>query len=407
MNLKKQRLFLYLYEGFVCFRMIDVVWVIFLLGRGYSLAQVGLAEGVFHAASMIFEVPTGMAADLFGRRRTLLFSCLAGVCSGLLMAADGWSGWIYLGMVCSALSFNLSSGTEEALTYDSLLEAGEAERYKKMHADMSVIGRVCSAAACTLSPVAIALGYRYTYLIAVLLNVCAALAVLQLTEPAVTETQKKRSENGFREIGVRMKRHISDTAAFILHHPRTMCKLLSDAAVACPCYLLMMYLQEHLVDCGWPQSWIGVPLLLLPLSGAVGAWLAARSRAGLFKTMLACGLLGGIGTCLAGSKALAVVLAGAGIARICEGYVEIAVSENVNRDFPSDQRATLISIDCMLYSVLMVAVSPLTGWLGSRYHVSVIFYVLGGGLALATLLCGAALPAVQRIRDGAERTPNK
>ena len=44
MNIKKQTGLLYLYEAIICFRMVDVVWVIFLLGRGYSLAEVGIAE---------------------------------------------------------------------------------------------------------------------------------------------------------------------------------------------------------------------------------------------------------------------------------------------------------------------------------------------------------------------------
>lgn len=175
MNIKKQTRLLYLYEAIICFRMVDVVWVLFLLGRGYSLAQVGIAEGVYHITSMIFEVPSGMAADLLGRRRTLIFPGIAGMCSGLCMTLDGWSGWIYCGMIFSALSINLASGTQEAITYDSLLQANCAGQYKTIRANISIIGRVLSALSCTLSPVAIALGYRYTYILTIFLNLCGSL----------------------------------------------------------------------------------------------------------------------------------------------------------------------------------------------------------------------------------------
>ena len=95
-NIKRQTRLLYMYEAFCSFRMVDVVWVIFLLGRGFSLAQVGLAEGVFHVTSMIFEIPSGMAADLFGRKRTLLLSGIAGMCSGVLWRwTDGAAGFIW------------------------------------------------------------------------------------------------------------------------------------------------------------------------------------------------------------------------------------------------------------------------------------------------------------------------
>ena len=52
--------------------------------RGFSIAQVGIAEGVFHVVSMCCEIPSGMVADLIGRKRTLVLSGLvsaAGSCA--------------------------------------------------------------------------------------------------------------------------------------------------------------------------------------------------------------------------------------------------------------------------------------------------------------------------------------
>ena len=419
MNIKKQTFLLYLYDLLISFRLIDTVWVLFLLDRGYTLAQVGIAEGVFHITSMLFEIPSGMFADLFGRKKTLLLSGMAGILSSFFMALDGWSGWIYFGMICSALAFNLASGTQEAIVYDSLLEGKCEDRYKKVWANMSVIGRVAQAAACAASPIAIAMGYRYTYLVMGILGCGTVLSAAGMKEPVLNpekcpESLKSRETEGeaiekttgkvagkisradHRDIRVndlwdiikKVRQHIIDTAIFIREHPRTMCKLLADAAVACPCYLLMMYLQNHLVECGWPKAWIGMPILLIPLAGAIGAWIAAKNKSSLFRAMLVCGIAGGIGTCLAGSKILLVTLSGACIARMCEGFSEITVSENTNREFTSEQRATLVSIDSMFYSVLMVVASPLTGVIGNQYSTSAVFFVLGGTLLGATVLLG-------------------
>ena len=54
MNIKRQSVLMYLYEAALAFRMVDAVWVIFLLERGFSLAEVGTAEGVYHITSMLF-----------------------------------------------------------------------------------------------------------------------------------------------------------------------------------------------------------------------------------------------------------------------------------------------------------------------------------------------------------------
>lgn len=388
MNIKKQTVLMYLYEAALAFRMVDAVWVIFLLERGFSLAEAGIAEGVYHITSMIFEVPSGMAADLFGRKRTLLLSGIVGMCSAILMTLEGWKGFVYCSMIFSALSLNLASGTEEALVYDSLLEAGCEVRYKRAWANISVIARTASAAACLASPIAIMIGFRYTYYISAVLYLCTILFVLPVREPAVTEKQKMRTERMVavkHELGRRWKQHIVGTAVFIRENPKTMLKLFADAALACPCYLIMMYLQEHLVDCGWPKSLIGIPMFVIPLAGAIGTKIAGKSRGGLKRALLLCGVISGIGTLLAGSDMLAIVLIGACIVRMCEGFSEIAVSESVNRDFSSDYRATLVSVGSMCYSVLMVAASPLTGFLGDHFSVNAAFYLLGGMLLAATM----------------------
>lgn len=377
---------MYLYEATLSFRMADAVWVIFLLERGFSLAQVGLAEGVYHVTSLIFEVPSGMAADLFGRKRTLLLSGIVGVCSAILMTLDEWMGFVYCGMIFSALSLNLASGTEEALIYDSLLEARCEAKYKKVWANVNVIARVTNALSCAASPVAILIGYKYTYYIMVGLYLCTILILSGVREPVVTKQQEVRNRNLKGELGKRWKQHIAGTGIFIKDNPKTMLKLLSNAALACPCYLIMMYLQEHLVNCGCPKSFIGIPMLVIPLAGALGTKIAAKNEGRLDKALLICGIISAIGTCLAGNNVLIVVLFGACIVRVCEGFSTLKVSENVNRDFTSDHRATLVSVDSMLYSVLMVVASPVTGFLGEHYSVSMALYLLGGMLLFATMI---------------------
>ena len=131
MNLKRQFFFLHIYNFLVSFRVADGVWVVFLLARGFSLAQVGIAEGVFHVVSFLCEVPSGMLADLVGRKRTLALSGLFGMLSALAMAFSQDFFGVCLSMAFQALMYNLCSGTQEALTYDSLKAVGQEGSYLK------------------------------------------------------------------------------------------------------------------------------------------------------------------------------------------------------------------------------------------------------------------------------------
>lgn len=386
LNIKRQLRYLYAYEAVICFRITDVVWVLFLLNRGYSLVEVGIAEGMFHLTSMICEVPSGMVSDLFGRKKTLVMAGILGGISSLFMGFGDRQIYIYLGMMFSALAITMMSGTEEAILYDSLLEAGEESAYKEKQVNMSIIGRVLSTASYLFSPIAIALGYRKTYLVSAFLNLIQFGIALKMKEPIITECQRERMENPFGQIKKRFLLHINETFSFIKHNPRVMCKLLADAVIGCPCYLTLMYLQEHLVDCGWPEGQIGIPMLVIPIAGTVGTWIASKVNVKLFWAVLICGIGGGIGVMFAGSSVIFSAIAGAMFGRMCEGYITIAVSSDVNKAFSSDQRATLISVDCMLYSVLMIIASPVTGYLGEQLGMKMMFIVFGISILTVTIL---------------------
>lgn len=43
-------------------------WVVILVAQGYNLVEIGLVETVFHITSLIVEIPSGVLADVFGRK---------------------------------------------------------------------------------------------------------------------------------------------------------------------------------------------------------------------------------------------------------------------------------------------------------------------------------------------------
>ena len=122
MNLNKQLFRLNAFGFFACLRIPDAVWVVLLTARGFSLWEIGLAEGIFHIVGLVGEIPSGMAADLLGRRRSLAMAGICGMVSALLMAFSTSFVHVCLSMVFSALASNFISGSDEALLYDSLLQ---------------------------------------------------------------------------------------------------------------------------------------------------------------------------------------------------------------------------------------------------------------------------------------------
>src|SRR5216683_3437681 len=53
----------------------NAIWMIYLVSHGYSPLDVGLLEMLFHVAKFITEIPTGIFADMLGRRKSLVVYC--------------------------------------------------------------------------------------------------------------------------------------------------------------------------------------------------------------------------------------------------------------------------------------------------------------------------------------------
>lgn len=102
----------------------------------HNIALIYAAEAI---TITIFEVPTGVIADLFGRRRTMIIDGLISLASLTFLYIGGSMFNFIVAAILQAIGLSLSSGAENALIYDSLKAAKREKEYKK------VIGRYYSS----------------------------------------------------------------------------------------------------------------------------------------------------------------------------------------------------------------------------------------------------------------------
>ena len=245
MNLQKQLRCVYLHAFTSTLRFTDAVWVALLAARGFTLAQIGLAEGVFHGVSLLCEVPSGMAADLLGRRRTLIFGGALGVVSAATMAFAPSLAFICAGMGLKALGYNLLSGTTEALTYDSLKTAGRERDYIKVDAKASIFMKLASALGALASLLAGVLTSAGYYLADAAVSAVSALAAANLAEPVVTDEQAAREKYILQELPARLRVHILDSLDCLCSSTPARRIIMADAVISLPSYLTSMFVQQR------------------------------------------------------------------------------------------------------------------------------------------------------------------
>lgn len=393
MHLKKQLLHLYLLEIFGSLSLTDGIWIIFLIQRGFSLVEVGLAETAFHIASFFFEIPSGAIADLFGRKKAMIASYLCMILSAVLTVAAWNLPSLCLAMVFTAFSYNLNSGTRDALTYDSLKAGGEEERYLSVNSNQRFL---CSAAV-SLSKLTTGIAGRIGYILSYGCNVVfcgiSILLIGGIKEPQVTESQKNRAKFSFATIGRDMLRQLTGSFRFLRQRPDIAIKMLLDAVIGCGGTLTIFFLQQHFSANGVPLGQIGIFLLVVEIGGMAGTKCAAILARNIPFGRLAgiCALLAAGSVALTGSSIPALSVSGGFALRFFSLILETATSNEINRELPSDQRATLISVGSILFSIAMIAATPPLSFLCDAIGTGSAFLSEGavlGGTAVCLLLLG-------------------
>jgi len=79
----------------------------------------------------------------------------------------------------------------------------------------------------------------------------------------------------------------------------------------------------------------------------------------------------------------------AAAALMCAGFANAALypiqSDSLNALIPSEQRATLISVDSMCFSIAMIVLFPLAGAFADRWGLKTVLLLLGAILLLFLL----------------------
>lgn len=389
LNLKKQLACIYTSDLFSGLRITDAVWVALLAARGFSLWEIGLAESVYHIVSLFCEVPSGMAADLLGRRKTLLSGGVLTVTCNLLMAFAPNLFTICLAMGLNALAMTMFSGTFTALVYDSLKTEGREDEYIQVSANSSQISMLANAIGSLASLLKRFLGFAGFYLLSAAFEGVSTAALALMEEPIVTESQASREKHPLRALPEQFRQLVRDSLHVLRTCPMAVKLIASSALISVPSYLTKMFLQQRLVELGWPTELLFLPLLLGGLACVAGTEIGRRVRCRSMRRLYtACALLCGVGTLLVGAAPAWGGILGM---MLVQGVLEVYLlheSQKLNDAIPSDQRATLISVDSMAYSLLMIPASPLVGAVGDAFGQA------GAGLALlggVIVLSGAAL----------------
>lgn len=97
----------------------------------FSLTNVAIIYAVEGITTVLFLIPTGAIADLFGRKKTIVFGNFIGIISLIFLAIGGSMLMFILFAVITAIASSFVRGADSAMLYDTLKQLGKEKLYQK------------------------------------------------------------------------------------------------------------------------------------------------------------------------------------------------------------------------------------------------------------------------------------
>jgi MFS family permease len=320
------------------------VYPLFLRSRGLDALEVNLVLAAYLIVIFVFEVPTGAAADLVGRKASFVLSCaLRALAFGLYALATGFVDCV-IAEVIDGIGTTLASGALDAWAIDGMRADGDDRPIDRFFARSQVVVRVTMIGGGVASAYIAAIDFSLPWWISA--AGFAATGVIGLVFMHEAPRQSSPSEarsglfaamrEGFGVVG----------AAPVL---TLLCALTAASFFAAiPAHMLW---QQRMLDLSGEGVWIiGWLWALLNLSAVAGSALLPRFLDRWRRSRVLCLAVLWRGFALAFAAiatAFVPALAGWLLQEVSFGLSEPVLQAWMNEHVPAERRATVLSIRSM------------------------------------------------------------
>ncbi len=376
-NLKRNIPLDYIFTFFMNFNLTHALWMIWLSLKGLSLVELGMLEGLFHLTSFTMEVPTGVIADLWGRKQSRLIGRILFFISLIIL----WTGNSIviqsIGFILTALSYNLESGAGEALLYDSLKNINEEEKFKKVKGRSELILQSSMILAYLSGGYLATINYNIVFSVTLFSVFLSILSIAFMEEPIIERESKQiASSNFIKRTADSILNQTKESLQVIKKEPRIAFLIIYSESIFVFEATIYFYLQTWWKFNGYSEFYMGIVFSILSLVAGFSALAAPKLEKKielnrLFYLIPVLLLISLWGTALTDYKALFFIVNG-----LFEGFLIVIVSDSINKMVPSGYRATVLSYQSMMFSLLMIIVFPIVGFIGDKFTLDTAFIII-------------------------------
>lgn len=340
------------------------VLALFYIASQVTLEQFTIIMAVFAFTTFVLEIPSGVVADLLGKKKTLLISRAMYVIEIILIAfCNGF--WIFLiAKIISGIGVSFSSGTNSALLYDSLKKIGREKEHKRISGLANTISKVSMAVVFIIGAYLFSINYKLPAIVSLPLIILGFILTFFLKEPYDSKKQitLKSSWNHLKEgLTFFKSNYFLKYLAFFT--------FLIGATISIMLSLSSKYFEAILI----PIVLIGVVSFATSLTAAYTAMKAhnIEEKIGEKKSIYLITILIFVSVFLMSFVIPYIGLLFFFFMMLVQGFYEVIIGDYVNRHVESSHRATMLSINNMFDNIGITLLFPLIGYTNKLYGMKV------------------------------------
>lgn len=324
----------YLFQIAWMFVLMFTINVVFFRENGISISQITVLDVLWAAVAFALEVPTGALADRWSRKYMLVLSGLFAALGLFVYSISSTFLPFALATMLMAMRNTFSSGTANALLYDSLKKVGKEVDFEKILGKTKFLGTVSVSLAGVLGSYLANSNIRLPFVVSIFTSLLAALIALTFREP------KFHTSTG----EVKYFDHIKQSVRYIWKSPLIRFLLVYLIIMDMPFSYLDEYDQLYLALINFPLAYFGIWIALRRGLGGLGGLFAERLKGRLRDRTETIALLTMF------SSLLIISLAGKYFGLLAFlvvfpvwGAMEVLISGELHSHLESYQRATIES----------------------------------------------------------------
>lgn len=377
---------LYVLQALRYFLVAIPTLVVYFRSVGLSMQEILLIQAAFSATIVMFEIPSGYFSDVLGRRRTLILGSV-GVALGFMVYSFSTEFWaIIIAEIILGVGTSFISGTDSAMTYDTLAALGETGRSIHAEGRQIALGNFSEAIAGVLG------GALAGIALALPIYVQTGIAMLAIPVTLLLKEPPRRT--------LRAKAPLAEVLSIVkfamVEQTQLRWLLVFSGVVGASTLTMVWFIQPYMLEVGVPVELFGV--IWTALNFTVGWFSMSAHR--IEQRLGERGMIFALGaTAAAGYAALGLGMSVWALPALLLFYVVRGVNNPIfntyiNRLVPDDRRATVLSLRQLIVRVIFSIFGPLAGWISDAVSLSAALLSCAGVFALAGVC--AAFPLLKR-----------